>query len=180
MQFTRFMGLINAGRPFFETSRGGRHFKKHPGNNAPIRGGEVDAEKWCARSNHTKDLIPALTRLKNKPCLTLQCAKTKNAHRLTTVGALVARHLTTNPTKYLNPNKMTKKISVVPFSNPIQPGEKFIKRTFLKKCKEKGLSDSEAALKFDQLINSGEFKVCNEPTENRFERTVEIYFRKKC
>ena len=73
-----------------------------------------------------------------------------------------------------------KKISVVPFSNPIQPGEKFIKRSFLKKCKAKGLSDSEAALNFDQLIISGEFKVCKEPTENRFERTVEIYFRKKC
>ena len=73
-----------------------------------------------------------------------------------------------------------KKPTVPTLANPIQPGEKFIKRTFLKKCKEKGLSDSEAALKFDQLINSGEFKVCNEPTENRFERTVEIYFRKKC
>lgn len=73
-----------------------------------------------------------------------------------------------------------KKISSVPFSNPIQPGEKFIKRTFLKNCKEKGLSESEAALKFDQLINSGEFKVCNEPTENLFERTVKIYFSKKC
>ena len=73
-----------------------------------------------------------------------------------------------------------KKPTVPTLANPIQPGEKFIKRTFLKKCKEKGLSDSEAALKFDQLINSGEFKVCNEPTENRFERTVKIYFRKKC
>ena len=73
-----------------------------------------------------------------------------------------------------------KKPTVPTLANPIQPGEKFIKRTFLKKCKEKGLSDSEAALKFDQLINSGEFKVCNEPTENRFERTIEIYFREKC
>lgn len=73
-----------------------------------------------------------------------------------------------------------KKPTVPTLANPIQPGEKFIKRTFLKKCKEKGLSDSEAALKFDQLINSGEFKVCNEPTENLFERTVKIYFRKKC
>ena len=27
MQFTRFMGLINAGRPFCETSKGGRLFK---------------------------------------------------------------------------------------------------------------------------------------------------------
>ena len=73
-----------------------------------------------------------------------------------------------------------KKPTVPTLANPIQPGEKFIKRTFLKKCKEKGLSDSEAALKFDQLINSGEFKVCNEPTENRFERTVEKYIKKKC
>ena len=93
---------------------------------------------------------------------------------------MAARHLTINLTKFSNPNKTMKKISVAPFSNPIQPGEKFIKRTFLKKCKEKGLSESEAALKFDQLIMSGEFKVCNEPTENRFERTIEIYFRKKC
>lgn len=140
---TRFMGLINAGRPFCETSRGGRHFK---------------------------------TQL----CQILQCAKIKNAHRPTIVGVLAARHLTINLTKFSNPNKTMKKISVVLFSNPIQPGEKFIKRTFLKKCKEKGLNDSEAALKFDQLIMSGEFKVCNEPTENRFERTIEIFFRKKC
>ena len=136
-------GIINAGRPFCETSKGGRHFK-------------------------------------TKLCLTSQCAKATNAHRLTTVGALVARHLTISPTKFSNPNKTMKKVSVVPFSNPIQPGERFIKRTFVKKCKEKGLSESEAALKFDQLINSGEFKVCNEQTENRFERTVEIYFREKC
>ena len=73
-----------------------------------------------------------------------------------------------------------KKPAVAIFKNPIQPGEKFIKRTFMKKCKEKGLSESEAGLKFDQLANSGEFKVCNEPTENLFERTVKIYFRKKC
>jgi len=73
-----------------------------------------------------------------------------------------------------------KKPTVPTLANPIQPGEKFIKRTFLKKCKQKGLSDSEAGLKFDQLINSVEFKVCNEPTENLFERTVKIYFRKKC
>ena len=59
------MGLINAGRPSCETSRGGR-LLKHPGNNAPIRGGEVDAENWCARSGHTKDLIPALTRFKTQ------------------------------------------------------------------------------------------------------------------
>lgn len=117
---------------------------------------------------------------KTKLCPTSQCAKTTNAHRPTIVGALVARLQNFNLTKFSNPNKTMKKISVVLFSNPIQPGEKFIKRTFLKKCKEKGLNDSEAALKFDQLIMSGEFKVCNEPTENRFERSVEIYFRKKC
>lgn len=118
--------------------------------------------------------------LKTQLCQTTQCAKTKNAHRPITVGALVARLLTINLIKFSNPNKTMKKISVVPFSNPIQPGEKFIKLTFLKRCKAKGLTDSEAALKFDQLINSGDFKVCNEPTENRFERTVEIYFRVKC
>ena len=73
-----------------------------------------------------------------------------------------------------------KKPAVAIFKNPIQPGEKFIKRTFVKKCKEKGLSETDAALKFDKLIISGEFKVCNEPTENRFERTVKIYFREKC
>ena len=136
-------GIINAGRPFCETSRGGRHFK---------------------------------TQL----CQILQCAKIKNAHRRTIVGALVARHLTINLTKFSNQKKTMKKISVVPFSNPIPPGEKFTHQTFIRKAKAKGLTEQESETKFQAFLKSGEIQEWKEQTENLFERTVKIYFRGKC
>lgn len=75
---------------------------------------------------------------------------------------------------------MTKKISSVPFSNPIPIGEKFTHQTFIRKAKAKGLTESEAESKFQAFLNSGEIQEWKEQTENLFERTVKIYFSKKC
>jgi hypothetical protein len=103
-----------------------------------------------------------------------------NAHRLITVGALVARPLTISPIKFSNPNKTMKKISSVPFSNPIPTNELFIHQTFIRKAKAKGLSEQEAESKFQAFLKSGEIWEWEEQTENLFERTVKIYFSKKC
>lgn len=73
-----------------------------------------------------------------------------------------------------------KKISSVPFSNPIQIGEKFVKLTFLKRAKAKGLTEQESETKFQAFLKSGEIQEWTEQTENLFERTVKIYFSKKC
>lgn len=73
-----------------------------------------------------------------------------------------------------------KKPAVPLFANPIPIGEKFIKLTFLKRAKAKGLTESEAESKFQAFLKSGEIKEWKEVTENLFERTVKIYFRKKC
>lgn len=66
------------------------------------------------------------------------------------------------------------------FANPIHIGEKFTHQTFIRKAKAKGLSEQEAESKFQALIKSGEIQEWKEQAENRFERTIEIYFRKKC
>lgn len=68
----------------------------------------------------------------------------------------------------------------VPFSNPIQDGERFTRQTFIRKAKAKGLSEREAEIKFQQLLKSGEIQEWGEQTENLFERSVKIYFFKKC
>ena len=73
-----------------------------------------------------------------------------------------------------------KKPAVPIFANPIPIGEKFTHQTFIRKAKAKGLTESEAESKFQAFLNSGEIQEWKEPTENRFERTVEIYFRVKC
>mgnify|MGYP003404709937 CR=1 FL=1 len=73
-----------------------------------------------------------------------------------------------------------KKVLNAPFSNPIPTNELFIHQTFIRKAKAKGLSEQEAESKFQALIKSGEIQEWKEPTENRFERTIEIYFSKKC
>ena len=73
-----------------------------------------------------------------------------------------------------------KKISSVPFSNPIPISEKFVRQTFIRKAKAKGLTESEAESKFQAFLKSGEIQEWKEVTENLFERTVKIYFRKKC
>jgi len=91
-----------------------------------------------------------------------------------------ARLLTISPIKYLNPNKTMKKISVVPFSNPIPTNELFIHQTFIRKAKAKGLSEQEAESKFQAFLKSGEIQEWKDRTENLFERTVKIYFSKKC
>lgn len=67
-----------------------------------------------------------------------------------------------------------------PFTNPIQPGKLFVHQTFIRKAKGKGLSESEAESKFQQLLKSGEIQEWKEQTENLFERSVPIYFWKKC
>jgi hypothetical protein len=122
-----------------------------------------------------------LTRLKIQLWQTTQCAKIKNAHRRITVGDLVARRQNRfSLTKSLNPKKTMKKISSVPFSNPIPTNELFIHQTFIRKAKAKGLSEQEADSKFQALLKSGEIQEWKEQTENLFERTVKIYFRKKC
>lgn len=68
----------------------------------------------------------------------------------------------------------------VPFSNPITIGEKFTHQTFIRKAKAKGLSEQEAETKFQTFLKSGEIHEWTEKTENLFERTVKIYFSKKC
>lgn len=73
-----------------------------------------------------------------------------------------------------------KKPAVPTFSNPIPIGEKFTHQTFIRKAKAKGLTESEAESKFQAFLKSGEIKEWKEVTENLFERTVKIYFRKKC
>jgi len=73
-----------------------------------------------------------------------------------------------------------KKPAVSVFTNPIPHGEKFIHQTFIRKAKAKGLTESEAESKFQQLLKSGEIQEWKDKTENLFERTVKIYFREKC
>ena len=73
-----------------------------------------------------------------------------------------------------------KKVLNAPFSNPIPTNELFIHQTFIRKSKAKGLTESEAEIKFQAFINSGEIQEWKDRTENLFERTVKIYFMKKC
>ena len=73
-----------------------------------------------------------------------------------------------------------KKVLNAPFSNPIPTNELFTHQTFIRKAKAKGLTESEAESKFQAFLKSGEIQEWKEPTENRFERTIEIYFREKC
>jgi len=73
-----------------------------------------------------------------------------------------------------------KKPAVPIFANPIPIGEKFTHQTFIRLSKAKGLTEIEAESKFQAFINSGEIQEWKEQTENLFERTVKIYFRKKC
>lgn len=118
---------------------------------------------------------------KNKSWQTTQCVQTKNAHRQTIAGGSVAPPQNRfRLTKYLNPTKTMKKVSSVPFSNPIQNGEKFTRQTFIRLSKAKGMTESEAENKFQAFLNSGEIQEWEERTENLFERTVKIYFRGKC
>lgn len=91
-----------------------------------------------------------------------------------------ARILAINPTKFSNPKKTMKKVSSVPFSNPIPIGEKFTHQTFIRKAKAKGLTEQEAESKFQAFLNSGEIQEWKDKTENLFERTVPIFFSKKC
>ena len=73
-----------------------------------------------------------------------------------------------------------KKPAVSTFANPMPIGEKFTRQTFIRKAKAKGLTESEAESKFQAFIDSGEIQEWKEQTENLFERTVKIYFSKKC
>jgi len=73
-----------------------------------------------------------------------------------------------------------KKPAVSVFTNPIPHGEKFIHQTFIRKAKAKGLTESEAESKFQAFLKSGEIQEWKEQTENLFERTVPIFFSKKC
>ena len=73
-----------------------------------------------------------------------------------------------------------KKPAVLTFANPMPIGEKFTRQTFIRKVKAKGLTESEAESKFQAFLNSGEIQEWKEQTENLFERTVKIYFSKKC
>ena len=73
-----------------------------------------------------------------------------------------------------------KKPTAPTFSNPIPIGEKFTHQTFIRKAKAKGLTESEAESKFQAFLKSGEIQEWKEQTENLFERTVKIYFSKKC
>ena len=73
-----------------------------------------------------------------------------------------------------------KKAAVPTFANPIPIGEKFTHQTFIRKAKAKGLTEGEAESKFQAFLKSGEIQEWKEQTENLFERTVKIYFSKKC
>ncbi len=73
-----------------------------------------------------------------------------------------------------------KKPAVPIFANPIPIGEKFTHQTFIRKSKSKGLTEQEAETKFQAFLKSGEIQEWKEQTENLFERTVKIYFSKKC
>lgn len=73
-----------------------------------------------------------------------------------------------------------KKPAAPTFANPIHIGEKFTHQTFIRKAKAKGLTESEAESKFQAFLKSGEIQEWTERTENLFERTVKIYFSKKC
>ena len=73
-----------------------------------------------------------------------------------------------------------KKPAAPTFTNPIPIGEKFTHQTFIRKAKAKGLTEQEAESKFQAFIDSGEIQEWKEQTENLFERTVKIYFSKKC
>lgn len=66
------------------------------------------------------------------------------------------------------------------FTNPIPIGEKFTHQTFIRLSKTKGLTESEAESKFQAFLKSGEIQEWKDRTENLFERTVKIYFSKKC